>query len=557
MASAAFFDLDRTLLPGGSGRVFGATLARLGVDTPKVPGQDLLFKFFDVFGESFLVMQIARLAAGKTRGLDRAMVQASAEIAADDLLEMVQPYAREVLAHHRSLGDRLVLATTSPFDLVSPFARRLGFEAVVATRYVELEGLYTGELDGGFVWGPGKLKAVAAWAKAEGIDLADCAAYSDSVFDAPMLGAVGRPVAVNPDARLRVLALARRWPIRSLDVPAGVPSVNGVEPLDVIRTVARPELFPFARFAFEGIENIPKTGPAIIAANHRSYFDPLAIALAVGRAGRNGRFLGKKEVFDAPLVGNFARALGSIRVDRGTGSDQPLREAASALNAGEVVVILPQGTIPRGEAFFEPELKGRLGVARLAAMCPDVPVIPLGVWGTEAVWPRKSKVPLVWNVTNPPRVLLRAGTPVPLRRSAKSAVTDLESVMTAITDLLPPESRERRAVSAEELAATVPNGDLSKVRRSGPRSDAPERSPSVTKPASTKTKRTKPAPTKTKPTKSKPTKASTGSKSAPIAKVSGKKASAKKPRPTADSADAARTDAPSRRLGGSLSTRQK
>ena len=79
------------------------------------------------------------------------------------------------------------------------------------------------------------------------------------------------------------------------------------------------------------------------------------------------RFLGKKEVFDAPIVGDLATAMGGIRVDRGTGSDEPLQAAADALAAGELVAIMPQGTIPRGPAFFDPELKGRWGAARLAA----------------------------------------------------------------------------------------------------------------------------------------------------------------------------------------------
>ena len=104
------------------------------------------------------------------------------------------------------------------------------------------------------------------------------------------------------------------------------------------------------------------------------------------------RFLGKKEVFDAPVVGQLARALGGIRVDRGTGSDEPLAEAAAALAGGELVAIMPQGTIPRGRAFFEPELKGRWGAARLAAMT-KAPVIPIGLWGTEKVWPRSERMP--------------------------------------------------------------------------------------------------------------------------------------------------------------------
>ena len=110
------------------------------------------------------------------------------------------------------------------------------------------------------------------------------------------------------------------------------------------------------------------------------------MAVAIAKTGRPVRFLGKKEVFDAPIIGQIATAMGGIRVERGTGSDEPLQAAAAALAAGEMVAIMPQGTIPRGLAFFDPVLKGRWGAARLAAMT-KVPVIPVGLWGTERVWP--------------------------------------------------------------------------------------------------------------------------------------------------------------------------
>ena len=77
------------------------------------------------------------------------------------------------------------------------------------------------------------------------------------------------------------------------------------------------------------MEHIPEDGPAIIVGNHRSYFDPLAMALALAKRGRPVRFLGKKEVFDAPVVGQLAKAMGGIRVERGTGSDEPLAAAAA------------------------------------------------------------------------------------------------------------------------------------------------------------------------------------------------------------------------------------
>ena len=127
------------------------------------------------------------------------------------------------------------------------------------------------------------------------------------------------------------------------------------------------------------------------------------MSLLFAKVGRPVRFLGKKEVFDVPVVGQVAKAFGGIRVDRGTGSDEPLKAAVAALDAGDLVAIMPQGTIPRGPAFFDPVLKGRWGAARLAHMT-RVPVIPVGLWGTEKVWPRSARLPNMLNLTNPPTI---------------------------------------------------------------------------------------------------------------------------------------------------------
>jgi putative phosphoserine phosphatase / 1-acylglycerol-3-phosphate O-acyltransferase len=453
---AAFFDLDRTLLAGGSAPVFAEALRTLGVATPRIPGQDAILKLYDIVGETKAGMQVARSAVAKAAGLRRDDVRRAAGGAVDELLQRLQPYVSTVIAEHRAAGDLLVLATTSPYDLVAPFASALGFDAVVATQYTEQEGTYTGDIDGTFVWGPGKLAAVQEWAQANNVSMPDSAAYSDSYFDAPLLGAVGRPTAVNPDVRLLALSALKGWPVRWFDAPSGVPRLFGVEPLDVLRRVIRPEFIPYARFSFEGVANIPTEGPVIIAANHRSYFDPLALALLLARAGRNGRFLAKQEVVKAPVVGQVVKAFGTISVDRGSGSDQPLNIAAEALAAGEAIVILPQGTIPRGEAFFDPQLVGRPGVARLAAMT-GAPVVPVGLWGTDKVWPRNAKIPNMTNVVSPPLVVAKAGKPVKLKSSAKSARTDTEAVMAAISALLPAESRKKRSATAEELRSTMPS----------------------------------------------------------------------------------------------------
>jgi putative phosphoserine phosphatase/1-acylglycerol-3-phosphate O-acyltransferase len=378
---------------------------------------------------------------------------------------MVQPLAEPLFAEHRAAGRPVVMATTTPYDMVKPLADLLGLDDVVATRYgVNADGTYDGTIVGPFVWSAGKLAAVKAWADAHGVSLAQSYAYSDSVYDTPLLAAVGNPFVVNPDPRMVVMAAARRWP--TLDLSAAADTGNGGSPVAKIPVVnlelqrvalslTHPLLFPYARFDISGVEHIPSTGPVILVGNHRSYFDVAAVAVTIARTGRTVRFLGKKEVFDAPVIGQIAAAMGGIRVDRGTGSDEPLQAAADALAGGDMVALMPQGTIPRGKAFFEPKLKGRWGAARLAAMT-GATVVPVGLWGTEKVWPRSARVPNVLNVLDPPLVTVRVGAPVTLKHDDPDL--DTKKIMKAIMALLPPESREKRKPTPEEISAASPPG---------------------------------------------------------------------------------------------------
>lgn len=454
MESAAFFDLDRTLLTGASGPMFSTMLKRVGILPDRnIPGEALVFKFFDIVGETIPSMLVTRQMARAASGWDRSLVQEAGRLAAERLVDEVPGFAKALIARHQEEGRRVVMATTSPYDLVKPLADALGVDDVIATKYGESGGRYDGTVDGFFVWGPGKLAAVRDWAGRHGVDVARSYAYSDSVYDLPLLSAVKFPTAINPDPRLRIVAALRRWPSQFFDVPAGVPKLGGIEPQRAIQMLARPELFPWVRFDIAGTELIPKTGPAIIVGNHRSYFDPLAIGMVMAKVGRPVRFLGKKEVFDAPVVGQITAALGGIRVERGSGSDEPLAAAAEALAAGEVVALMPQGTIPRGHAFFDPELKGRWGAAKLAAQT-KAPVIPIGLWGTEKVWPRNARTPNVLAVGHPPTVRARVGEPVDLRY--RSADADTRRIMAALVDLLPEEARIHREPTAEELARSLP-----------------------------------------------------------------------------------------------------
>jgi putative phosphoserine phosphatase / 1-acylglycerol-3-phosphate O-acyltransferase len=457
VGGAAFFDLDRTLLAGASGPIYSAAMRQSGFVGRAIPGERLLYGLFNAIGETLPSMALARQAAAFARGRPRAAMLQAGESAATTLAEMVQPFARPLIDEHRAGGRKVVMATTTPYDLVKPLADRLALDDVLATRYgVKADGTFDGTISGPFVWARGKLAAVRRWATANDVDLAASYAYSDSVFDTPLLSAVGNPVVVNPDPSMVVMATLRRWPVRYFDVAPGVFKlpVLGIELQRLVHQLARPQLMPYARFDVDGIESIPAQGPGILVFNHRSYFDVAAVAVAIARRGRTVRFLGKKELFDIPVLGPLAVAMGGIRVARGSGDDEPLQAAALALDAGELICLAPQGTIPRGKAFFAPVLEGRTGAARLHQLT-GAAVIPIGLWGTEKVWPRSSRLPNVLSLADPPTVRVRVGPPVG-RLKQKSLKADTRKIMAAIADQLPPEAGAERTPTAEELARTYP-----------------------------------------------------------------------------------------------------
>ena len=458
MSGAAIFDLDRTLLQGGTGPLLSRAMYDLGVVTRKLPGERLMYGLFDLVGETLPSIFLARQATLVAKGRELASFDAAAEAAAALIIDVIHPFALTLIEQHRAAGRPVVLATTTPYHLIKPLADLLGIDHVIATRYSLTEdGRFDGELSGRFVWSRGKLAAVREWAEAEGIDLAESFAYSDSIYDLPLLSAVGSPAAVNPDPRLTLYAVARGWPIVHFDVSPGVLKVPvlGVELQRLLLLASPPFLTPYARFDIAGTENIPRTGPAILVGNHRSYFDIPAMIQMMRPTGRTGRILAKKELFDVPVVGALATALGGIPVDRGKGGTESFEQAVVSLEGGEMVCLLPQGTIPRGARFYDPVLKGRTGAARLAAIT-GAPVIPFGVWGTEHVWPRSSPVPRMLNLTHPPTVRVRVGPPVDLK--LRSAAADTKRIMAAIVDCLPPEAREAREPTEEEIRLATPGG---------------------------------------------------------------------------------------------------
>ena len=201
----------------------------------------------------------------------------------------------------------------------------------------------------------------------------------------------------------------------------------------------------------EGLEHVPRTGPMLVVANHCSNLDPPTVGWAVGHlTGRVVHFMAKEEMRSWPVAGWLARDAGVIFVRRGAGDRSAQRFALATLEQGEALGLFPEGTRSRDGRLAE----GRAGAA-LLAMRTGVPIVPVGVAGTQHIFrdrrliPRRSKVTIRIGPTF--RLPVQADG---FDRAALRAGTD--TIMRAIAALLPAEQRGRwgepRAQQADPVA---------------------------------------------------------------------------------------------------------
>ena len=205
----------------------------------------------------------------------------------------------------------------------------------------------------------------------------------------------------------------------------------------MLYTLTRKVLGPIARLIFrpdiEGTENIPRTGPLLLASNHLSFVDSIVIPLA---SPRRVVFLAKSEYFTGHgLRGAIKRAMftavGSVPIERGTAgaAQEALDSALTILHGGLAFGIYPEGTRSRDGRLY----RGRTGVAWLA-LTAGCPVVPVGLTGTQDIQPVGSRIPRIRKIS------IRFGKPLdfgylagakpgPARREATDAI------MTAIGEL--------------------------------------------------------------------------------------------------------------------------
>jgi 1-acyl-sn-glycerol-3-phosphate acyltransferase len=209
------------------------------------------------------------------------------------------------------------------------------------------------------------------------------------------------------------------------------------------RLLTRPLLAAYD-LDIEDAWRVPTDGPAIVAANHRSFMDSIFLSVAVPRPVA---FLAKAEYFDDPRVAWLFRMTGQIPVRRGSpaGARAAMDAATDVLTRREVIALYPEGTRSRDGRLQ----RGTLGAARLA-IATSVPIIPVGLIGTEAVQPPDARLPRINK-----RVRIRFGEPLTPDPTLgeRAQLRDLTyDLMAAIADLCgqqPAQSDRRQLVGVE------------------------------------------------------------------------------------------------------------
>jgi HAD superfamily hydrolase (TIGR01490 family) len=228
--SAAFFDLDKTLIARSSTLAFSRPFYAGGLINRRTVLRSAYAQFVYLLGgaDHDQMERMREYISAMCTGWDVATVKT---IVADTLEHIVRPMihaeAVALIAEHHAAGRDVVIVSSSGAEVVEPIGAMLGADKVIATRMIVADGKYTGRI-AEYAYGPHKATAIQALAESEGYDLASSYGYSDSITDEPLLAAVGYPHAVNPDKALRRVAVSRGWPVLEFREPAELARFTGV-----------------------------------------------------------------------------------------------------------------------------------------------------------------------------------------------------------------------------------------------------------------------------------------------------------------------------------------
>lgn len=209
----AFFDLDKTMLATNSGALWVKRELELGHLSRWQAFQAAAWMVRYHLGFAKMESALERAIRMLTGIPEQSLIDRTREFYDAVVKTLYRPGALRALGEHRAKGDRLVLLTSSSGYMADLVSRDIGLDHVLCNRFeVGADGLCTGRPLGNVCFGPGKLTHALSYASSVGAQLSEATFYTDSYSDLPVLLAVGHPVAVNPDQRLRREALRRGWP---------------------------------------------------------------------------------------------------------------------------------------------------------------------------------------------------------------------------------------------------------------------------------------------------------------------------------------------------------
>ncbi|MGA5464802.1 HAD-IB family hydrolase [Mycobacterium sp. NPDC050041] len=410
----AFFDLDGTLVAGFTGVIMTRDRLRrrqMGVGE------------FMGMVQAGLNHQLGRSEFEDLIGKGARMLRGSSLSDIDELAERlfdkhvrnrIYPEMRDLVRAHMARGHTVVLSSSALTVQVEPVAEYLGIENVLSNKFeTDEDGCITGEVTRPIIWGPGKARAVQAFAARNGVDLAKSYFYADGDEDVALMYLVGNPRPTNPAGKLAAVAAKRGWPVLRFT------SRSGSSPVSQLRTVAGiASLVPVAAGAVGwgllnrnrrsgvnfftsawsrlvlttagislnvlGQENLTAQRPAVFIFNHRNQADPLIAGRLVETDFTS---VGKKELENDPIIGTIGKVMDAAFIDR----DDP-KKAVEALHKieelarkGISILIAPEGT--RLDTTEVGEFKK--GPFRIA-MSAGIPIVPIVIRNAEVVAARDS-----------------------------------------------------------------------------------------------------------------------------------------------------------------------
>jgi putative phosphoserine phosphatase/1-acylglycerol-3-phosphate O-acyltransferase len=410
----AFFDLDGTLVAGFTGVIMTQDRLRrrqmgvgefIGMVQAGLNHQLGRSEFEDLIGKG------ARMLRGSSLGdID----ELAERLFMQKIIGRIYPEMRDLVRAHMERGHTVVLSSSALTVQVEPVARFLGIKNVLSNKFeTDENGCLTGEVKTPIIWGPGKAKAVQAFAAEHGVDLSKSYFYADGDEDVALMYLVGNPRPTNPAGKMAAVAAKRGWPVLRFS------SRSGSSPVSQLRTVAGvASMVPIAAGALGlglltrnkrtgvnfftsafgralltatgvnlnviGSENLTKQRPAVFIFNHRNQVDPVIAGRLVDT---NFTSVGKKELENDPIVGTIGKVMDATFIDRDNpkAAVEDLKKVEQNARKGLSILIAPEGT-RLDTTEVGPFKKGPFRIA----MSAGIPIVPIIIRNAEVISARDS-----------------------------------------------------------------------------------------------------------------------------------------------------------------------